>query len=302
MGAEIWMASMQAEGDHSVMRVMAGDADDLRARLADAVERLGYHVISDQAALVARRGNRRLGRSGCSFDLRDYATELIVTLKPKSAGVTLATFNFTVRNYYYWTGGDKRTLECEADALAALAVSQQWLTACTACGTETTDDSRFCRRCGAPLALEEPAELEALRLTAGTRAGYKNIAWGLLVLVSILIPVVILLTLGASEKAFNAAAIIAASGGGSALFMLLAGAWRIHRTLNPARDKKDERPTLASTTLSRAIGGARATAALPPRSAESSITEGTTELLEAPAREFVPIELRHRDGDTGPIN
>jgi hypothetical protein len=281
MGGEIWLASMQAEGDHSVTRVLAGDADALRARLA------------------ARRGSRRCARSGCSFDILDYATELIVTLKPKSAGVTLATFNFTVKNYYYWSGGDKRTLDCEADALAALAVSQQWLTACTACGTETTDDSRFCRRCGAPLALEEPAELEALRLTAGTRAGHKSIAWGLLVLVSILIPVVAMLVFSESEKAHDAAALIAATGGASALFMLLAGVWRIHRTLNPARDRKDERPTLASVTPPRHV---RATSALPPRSAQSFITEGTTELLEQPGREPIPAELRRRSGDTGPIN
>jgi zinc-ribbon domain len=300
MGTETWLASMQAEGDHSVTRVVAGDADALRAGLADAVERLGYHVITDQAALVARRGNRRLGRSGCSLDIRDYATELIVTLKPKGAGVTLVTFNFTVKNYYYWTRGDKRTLECEADALAALAVSQQWLAACTACGTETTDDSRFCRRCGAPLALEEPAELEALRLTAGARAGHKNIAWGLLVLLTI-IPVVLLLWLGTPvDKAHKAAALIAATGGASALFMLLAGAWRLHRTLNPPRDQEGGGHAHAASP--RILGASRATAALPPRDAQSSITEGTTELLEQPAREPVPVEVRRRDGDTGPIN
>lgn len=302
MNTELWLASAQVEGDYRVTRVIVGEAAHLRGRIIEAVERLGYQVIYDEAAIVARRGTRGLGSSGCSLDIRDYPTELIVTLKPKGATATLATFNFTVRNYYYTTRGDRATLGREADAIAALALSQPQVAACGACGTETTDDSRFCRRCGAPLALEEPAELEVLRLTAGARAAQKNVVTGALLFVGILIPAFLILWFGATPKAEKMAQMLALAGALAGLLTMLTGSWRLHRTLNPARGKSEANAEDASGEHARAIGSARATVALPPRSAQASVTEGTTELLGARAREAVPLGSRRERGDTGPIN
>ena len=44
-----------------------------------------------------------------------------------------------------------------------------------------TDESNFCRRCGAPLALDVP-ELEVLRLTRNARSSYHNIFVGIIAL------------------------------------------------------------------------------------------------------------------------
>lgn len=299
MSTDLWMAGMTTEADHRVTRVLVGDAETLRARLTEAVERLGYQVISDQTAIVARRGARGMGSSGCSINVRDYPTELIVTLKPKGASAALATFNFTVKNFYYWTRGDRRTLEREAEAIAALTVAHGSVAACASCGTETTDDSRFCRRCGAPLALAEPAELETLRLTAGARASQKNIAFGVVALLVSALAVLVVLGAGFPKSARGAAA-LAVLGAAMGLFPLLLGMWRLNRTLNPKRAgaETDEFETAASP---RAFA-APPTAALPPRSAQSSITEGTTELLERHLEEPAPVPVRRQRGDTGPIN
>ncbi|HYO62874.1 MAG TPA: zinc ribbon domain-containing protein [Pyrinomonadaceae bacterium] len=299
MSAELWLASAQTEADYRVARVVAGDADALRPRLVEAVERLGYHVVYDEGAVVARRAARGLASSGCSVDVTEYPTELIVTLKPKGTSATLATFNFNVKNYYYTTKGDRATFEREAEAIAALALSQGSVAACAACGTETTDDSRFCRRCGAPLTSDEPTELEVLRLTAGSRAAQKNVVAALIALAVTLIPAALLFGLGTSPKAARGALLVAAVGWLSALFPLLAASWRLHRTLNPKRER-DAADVLGATKTARVSGAPRATNALPPRNAQASVTEGTTELLDA--REPLPVAPRRERGDTGPIN
>jgi hypothetical protein len=57
------------------------------------------------------------------------------------------------------TKGDRQTLAREAQAIAALATERGAISACPSCGTQVTDESNFCRRCGAPLELDLP-ELE----------------------------------------------------------------------------------------------------------------------------------------------
>lgn len=41
--------------DHDVPRIVAGDAESLRARLADALEQMGYRVLNENP-IQARRG------------------------------------------------------------------------------------------------------------------------------------------------------------------------------------------------------------------------------------------------------
>jgi ribosomal protein L40E len=72
------------------------------------------------------------------------------------------------------TKGEREVLTREAEALSALAAVRGSDLVCTACGTESNDDSKFCRRCGVKLSVEIP-ELEVLRMSAEMRAGYTSI-------------------------------------------------------------------------------------------------------------------------------
>jgi hypothetical protein len=296
MKKENWLMATQIEGDYRVTRIMAGDASLVRGRLAEAVERLGYQVISDQTALVARRGARGGASSGCSWNIRDYPTELTATFKQSGTNTTLVTFNFAVRNYYYGTRGDRQTLEREADALAALAVSATSSGLCVACGTEASDDSRFCRRCGVPLAAAEPAEVEVLRLSARANAAQKGVLSGALIVLFVVVMAIIILG-RETPKAIHAAQVLLVMGGLSGLMMLLFSL----RGLNPRRSKKDEDETEeALAAASRAaIFAPRSTTALPPRSPSLSVTDGTTELLDDARREPVAVEARRAKRETG---
>lgn len=296
MGAEMWMGGMTTESDFLVTRVLAGDEETLRARLAEAVERMGFHVVGEQP-LMARRGGRGGARSGCSLDITEYPTELIISFKSLGASATQATFSYTVKNYFYQTKGDLKTLEREADAVAALAVAHNSPgDACASCGTEASDDSRFCRRCGALLAGEAPAELEVLRLTSGARAGYKNImpgAFTLLVAILLMLPLFWMDTM----KAVKILTMFSFITGAMGLFFLFLGAARLGRTLNPKEIERRGAPP-ASETPRVFRAPARSTAALPPRPAHFSVTESTTELLDESPAQREPLLARRREGDT----
>lgn len=293
MNAEMW--GMSHEREHEVARVLAGDGELLRGRLAAALERMGYNVLAEQPSLVARRKARGGATTGCSNDILDYPTELVVALKPLGEAATRVTFNYTVRNFYSGTRADLASLDCEADAVAALAVAQLSATACASCGAEATEDSRFCRRCGAPLATPEPAEVEVLRLASGARAAYKNIFPGALALLCAAAVAFFLVTQG-SEKALRGALMVLGFGGAAGAFMLLWGLWVLGRTL---RAKPGGGNDADATAVSPPrLTAPRVTAALLPHGARASVTESTTELLdEAPRRE--PVIARAPRGDEG---
>ncbi|MCA1635763.1 MAG: hypothetical protein LC802_19265 [Acidobacteria bacterium] len=85
--------------------------------------------------------------------------------------------------------------------------------------------------------------------------------------------------------------------------MLLYGMLRLHRTLNPK--KGAGRAESLATDVPRAVTGAHGmTSALPPATttwASSSVTEGTTELLEAPRQEPAAAALPLRRENTDPL-
>lgn len=78
------------------------------------------------------------------------------------------------------------------------------------------------------------------------------------------------------------------------LFTLLNGMWHLHRSLNPTK----RNATVAEPTKTFA---APKTTALPPRTAQSSVTEGTTALLflEEQKRERIPV--KHKVIDTAEV-
>lgn len=282
-----------SQSDHDVELTLPGEAESIRPRMVEALERLGYKVL-DEEHLTARRGAQGRACSGCSFDALDYPTRVRVSLKQLNNVAVLATFSFEVKHSTIMTRGDRRTLEREAEALAALATQRTAVAACPSCGTQVTDDSRFCRRCGAPLVVDV-AELEVFRLTRGTRAALQRLAMsGLLLLLAALISTIFIWATG--PKTGRALTVFVSLFGVLGLMTLLQGMWRLHSALNP-RAAKPERRAAPRRSLS-----APQTTALPPHQTPASITEGTTELLTLPLNEPVAIPLNRQSRDTGPIN
>lgn len=286
--------------DLAFTRVMAGSADEIRPRLADALERLGFHVLEEQPLLAKRRVSK-LSTWGCSGFVLDTPTNLLVALKASGANATRVTFNYTIRHAWL-KRGDRRTIAREVDAAVALAALSSQPGACGLCGTEAADDSRFCRRCGAPLATFEPAELDAMRLTAGGEAAYSSIGAGtalaglafLVVLASVLAAWLPAFAGPGVLKLLKVLSVLGASFGVAGLSMLFHGIWRLHRTLNA---KSDEKEFGAAAARRRSVAASR-TAQLGPAPEAVSVTEHTTELLEE-AAEPRKIRLAARPGKTG---
>lgn len=290
MSAEYLGAMGGASFDHDVTRIVAGDAENLRARLAAALERLDYRVLNENP-IRARRGASSLARSGCSQDILDYSRTLDIGLKSAGANATRVTFAYTVKGVSsgYITKGDRHTLTREAEAILALAQSQATLSYCPACGSDGAGGSRFCRQCGAPVAAADPAELDALRLTAGANASFKYIMPGaIIILAGLLVPALICLKIllfpsgAGSEKLLKVMALLLASLGGTGLAFLIAGLRRLGRTLKHGPER-EELPAPSRRSFVESANPPD-TAALPPQPiqhpVQHSITEATTGLLQ----------------------
>ncbi|MBL8203143.1 MAG: zinc ribbon domain-containing protein [Blastocatellia bacterium] len=255
--------------EHDVTRLMAGNVESARQRLVIALEQLGYRVMSENP-LRARHGARGGAVYYMSANALEYPTRLEISLKPQGAGATQVTFDYQVQHGAFGKG-DRQTLTREAEALIALASQRAQALNCAGCGVEVAADSRFCRKCGAPIRSTAPAELEVMRLTAGTRGGYQWTWIGIsLLFFGWLFPLVAVLK--DAPKLMIAWAFFSAVGA----WALGAGLRRIHFTLNPKEDKEElQLPTYSPATIATPI-----TNELPQQqSAYRSITEGTTDLL-----------------------
>jgi len=271
--------------DHDLTLAIPGDAGSVRARLVNAIQTLGYKVLGEQP-LYAKRGKQGAAKWDCSLNVLDYPTTLTISLKQTNDAAVLATFNYEVKGYMRMTTGDRQTLAREAEAIAALAMERSVLSACRTCGTQVTDESHFCRRCGAPLTLDVP-ELEVLRLTRNTRGSYHRIFVGLMSSLLALLTVLpwFIVNGGRIVGPMLWVGIPLASYG---LFLLLHGAWQLHRTLNP-------RTTKSMTPAAQPEFKSTITTALPPAPVNASVTEVTTGLLTPDARPKVPVRRTDRD-------
>ena len=79
--SDSWSNTGALEGDHDLFLTIPANSETLRLNLPQALERLGYKVISEQP-LLAKRGATGGARYACSFEPLDYPTKLMIGLKP----------------------------------------------------------------------------------------------------------------------------------------------------------------------------------------------------------------------------
>jgi len=296
-----FLSAMNSDGsltvvEHVARRVLPGDIEAVRGRLVHALERLGYEVVSENP-LQARRAARK---NAVRADFLDYPRKLSVSLRQSSAAATVATFDFAVKHSGCAFGGDKKTLEREADAVAALAAAPPASSFCRVCGTENAGDARFCRLCGAPGAAGVPAEVEVMRLTAGSRAALQEIFMGLLTAVFVLAVSIPMIVFATKPKTADAGTWLLAVGQLFAWWMMLYGLLRLYRTVNP-KGEREGRPRAAGAAGALDAPHGPETSALPPAPARVSVTEGTTELLTPSPPRREPVAARRERPDTNPF-
>ncbi|NNE99420.1 MAG: zinc ribbon domain-containing protein [Pyrinomonadaceae bacterium] len=156
-------------------KVLAGNSDTVRLQLLDALEVLGYDIIEDQPNIIARRGAKGWAGSYMSANALDYPCVLTLRLKSTGENSTRVTFDYLIKHTAL-NKGDKNLVLQEAKTIAALSKAHTIEKLCPVCETESTDDSKFCRKCGAPLT-SESAELEVLRVSAEARAAKVSVVF-----------------------------------------------------------------------------------------------------------------------------
>ncbi len=294
--------------DIYLKRQLVGSVESVSARLIAALERLGYDVIEDHPAILGRRGARGWGTWYGSADVLDYSMTLVIRLKPNGDHSTRATFDYKVSTLFRLWGeapwlskGDKEMVAREVDAITALATMRSADKLCAACGTEAMDDSRFCRRCGAPMTAEQ-TELDVLRMAAETSAGHTSVVTStMLSLVSILIGLLTVVAIAVKgsvslETFWTWVGLV----GIVSLFNFFVG-WCAWARLNNALRNKREEQRVMPVSDAQALPGTNTTS-LPPPLLGMSITEGTTELLNPRQREQQAVPVKRGSSDTGAIN
>ena len=285
------MSTDYTVSDSDVTLAIPGEITSVRERLIEAVQKLGYKILGEQP-IYAKRGKQGAACYDCSINVLDYPTTLTVSLKQTNDAAVLATFNYEIKSYMRMTKGDRQTLAREAEAIIAFATERLAISACRSCGTQVTDESHFCRRCGAPLGLDVP-ELEVLRLTKDTRGSYHHIFVGLMSLLLAVLTVLPLFIVNGA-RLFGPMLWVGIPLISYGLFMLLSGTWQLHRTLNPAAAKT----ILASQPAFRTS----VTTALPPAPVNASVTEATTNLLTSIRDQRVKEPIHRKDPNTAEID
>ncbi len=284
-----------------IKKVLAGNIENVRLQLIGAIETLGYDIVEEEPNFIARCGAKSWGTWYGSADALDYARTLTIRLKSVSGNSTRATFDYSIKHAML-NAGDKNVFAQEAKTIAALSKNQAVEKMCSVCETESTDDSKFCRKCGAPLTGEQ-AELEVLRLMAETRAAKTSIvsaSIAMLISTILLIAIFILNNVELIKpRLFSVLLVLGGLGILTALISSFFGWNRLKRALEipesePRRISRNIPETLETGEFQQ----------LPPRSVPASITEGTTNLLDKEwtnqrAKEKVPVSNKR---DTNNFN
>jgi ribosomal protein L40E len=275
--------------DNDVTLAIPGEIGSVRARLLEAIQKVGYKVLGEQP-IYAKRGKQGAACYDCSINVLDYPTTLTISLKQTNDAAVLATFSYEIKSYMRMTKGDRQTLAREAEAIIALTTERLAISACRSCGTQVTDESHFCRRCGAALGLDVP-ELEVLRLTKDTRGSYHHIFVGLVSL-SLAVLAALLLFIMNGAKLFGPIFWVGIPLATYGLLMLFSGTLKLHRTLNSDATK--------TITASQPAFRSSVTTALPP--APASVTEATTNLLSSIRDQREKDPIHRKDPNTAEID
>ena len=267
--------------EHDLTRQVAGDAEQVRLRLADALEQMGYRVLNDNP-IHAKRNAKNGAASGCSSNILDYQTTLNIGVKSVGPSLTRVTFAYEIKGVYagYMSKGDHNTLTREAEAILAIAMAKTVAAHCSTCGAETAGSTRYCRKCGAPLNVTAPAETEVLRLISGASSSQQNLGIGLFFLL-IAAAILLVLPFGSADpvkftKLVRIIGVISSLLGGTGLLMLIYG-WHKLRQLVNQPIEQDSLPTPRRNF----VEGVQVpnTNELPPASIQHPVTEATTDLL-----------------------
>lgn len=258
-------------------KVLAGNINNVRLQLINSMESLGYDIIEEEPNIIGRRGAKGWGTWYASADVLDYAAALTVRLKPIGDNSTRVTFDYLIKHGML-NKGEKNIVVQEAKTLAAISKTHAVEKMCSVCEMESTDDSKFCRKCGAPLTSEQ-AELEVLRLMAETRAAKTSVVSASLLMIPSTVLLVVVFILNNAEllkpKLFP---ILIGVGGLGMLLAIISSLFGWNRLKHAL-----ETPENVAHPISRRSPESLATGEfeqLPPRQTPASITEGTTNLLD----------------------
>jgi len=265
--------------EHYIKRVLTGNVASVRQRLSAVLERLDYDFIDDEGEfeIQAKRNSRGWAGAYASADVLEYPRTLIIKLKPLSESSTRASFAYIIKHPSL-NRGEKEVLTREAETIVKLATIRATDKICTVCGTESTDDSRFCRKCGSPMTGDETA-LEVLRMTAEIRSGHTSVVTSAVIsAATVVVTLAALLTiLGSGVIIKGVFLLLIVSLIFSALNVAIIGfGWK--RLNNALKSNNKEQKILSGKTTTQTLPGAE-TSALPQPISFSSVTEGTTELF-----------------------
>ena len=279
-------ADASSVGEHLLSRILLGDVESARSRLAGALERLDYYVLKEEP-LLARRAARGWASWFGSNNVLNYSVALTVAVKSLNAGVARITFCYKLKHPLLTNSG-RQTLTREAEAIIAFAAMGSASAACVACGATAAAGSRFCRHCGTPAVSPEPAEIEVLKVTAGLCAGYTRTVFGAIILALTFIA----LLLGLITAVPNLSVIFGVSLllGAFGWVLLLTGLRRLHYTLNP-KDKTVVMPPVGNQQTGRlSDDGAPHSIRMP--------TEKTTALLSGAQENQLPRAPKRNSDNT----
>ena len=263
--------------EHYHKRVLAGSPESVRLSLVKVLEQLGYDILDDEPNVIrGRRGPRGWASAWASADVLEYPMTLIVKLKPNGPHATLVTFDYVVKHPSV-SKGERAVLTREAEAISSMAMVRAIEKVCPACGTDATDDSRFCRRCGAPMTVQT-SDLELLRMAAEVRAGYTSIVGSAIVQASasllIGVSLLVMLLMGTAFPKGLSAVLLLGVLASFANILIIAFGWnRISRAL---KTKERETPAIQNYPAHE-LSPADEKFAVP---AAASVTEATTNLLD----------------------
>lgn len=277
--------------EHHFKRIIPGDLESVRLRLASVLADFDYDVLSEQPLQARRIRKKNL----LAATLLEQNTRLTIALKPLNPVSTLATFDYSIQ--FLTTQGDCQTLEREADAIIAMAKTIDSLAVCPACNTENSRSIRFCRVCGVPASRNQlPAEMEVMRLTDKARSSYQEITLGIFVAVATFVVSLVLLLFGKSiaSKAFLIPFTI-----GSVLstFLILWGLRRLHLTLNSQNGEQNQDVSNAA----QAFPESRPSGYL-LESEPASVTEGTTRMMDNQQKEPASSQAKMAAKTTDPMD